>query len=630
LAGVSRERFPGFFLMEGTMSAPLDGCRYLGIEAGGTRTVAILTDTAGGQLGRWELGPANMRLLTPEQLRERFTEAARAAGAVHAVGVGMAGVRDERDQAKIRAILETVWPGLPFAVGHDLDSALAAAGEAGGAEARVIALSGTGSCCYGRSAKGVVAKVGGWGHLIGDKGSGYEIGLRALKACVYHLDRDGIWTELGRRVLRKLLLNEPNDLIAWAQGADKRAIAALAIEVFEAAALRDKIAKDILESAAHSLAKDAISCAKRLARPGQAVRFVLAGSVLTRQPRFAAAVGRLIRRGWPKAKVAPLAREGALGAAAMAREAHAAAGSPGGSAAPEDSKQTAWFYPGLRPLSPTEERNPRSMELDQWRVEEAVGRFIAEDARIIPALEGVKPEIAKLVRWVTAAFKRGGRLIYIGAGTSGRLGVLDASECPPTFRAPPEMVQGIIAGGQTALWSPAEGAEDDPKAGAEAVRFRGVTGLDVVVGIAASGRTPFVWGGLAEARARGAKTALVCMNPLLEIPARHRPGVVIAADVGPELLTGSTRLKSGTATKLILNMVTTLAMVGVGKAISNLMVDLNPSNVKLRDRAARILAQLTGCGPEAARAALEANGWVLKAAWAALTRPGVGVRRRPR
>lgn len=607
------------------MKGATNDFRHLGIEAGGTRTVAILTDGGCACLGRWEFGPANMRLLTPEELRERFAEAAAVAGPVHSVGVGMAGARDERDQTKIREILELVWPGIPFGVGHDLDSALAAAGGEEEGLARVVVLSGTGSCCYGRSAAGETAKVGGWGHLIGDKGSGYELGLRALKASVYYLDRDGVWGELGRRILRKLLLNEPNDLIAWAQRADKRAIAALAIEVFEAAALKDKIAKDILQGAAHSLAKDAVTCARRLARSGEEVRFVFAGSVLTRQPRFAASVAQLIRKAWPKGRVGKLTMEGAFGAALMGRAAHAAAGSPGRSSGADPSRERVWFTPGLRPLSPTEERNPRSMELDRWTVEEAVGRFIAEDARIPAALEAVRPQIVKLVKWVTSAFKRGGRLIYIGAGTSGRLGVLDASECPPTFRAAPEMVQGIIAGGQTALWSPAEGAEDDPKAGAEAVGFRDVGRLDVVVGIAASGRTPFVWGGLAEARSRGAKTALVCMNPRLEIPARQRPGVVIAPDVGPELLTGSTRLKSGTATKLILNMVTTLAMVGNGKVVGNLMVDLNPSNVKLRYRAARIVGELAGCGPEAAQEALVRSGWVVKKALASLGRsPGKG------
>ncbi|MSR43549.1 MAG: N-acetylmuramic acid 6-phosphate etherase, partial [Pedosphaera sp.] len=207
-----------------------------------------------------------------------------------------------------------------------------------------------------------------------------------------------------------------------------------------------------------------------------------------------------------------------------------------------------------------------------------------------------------------------------GAGTSGRLGILDASECPPTFRTPPEWVQGIIAGGQAAIWRAVEGAEDDTAAGGQAVRFRGVGRKDVVVGIAASGRTPFVWGALMEARRRGAFTVLLCFNPDLKVPRAQRPSLVIAPRIGPEVLTGSTRLKAGTATKLALNLFTTLAMVRLGKVSGNLMVDLNASNVKLRDRAVRIVRELTGAADDMVRSALERSGWVVKAALRRLRR----------
>jgi N-acetylmuramic acid 6-phosphate etherase len=179
---------------------------------------------------------------------------------------------------------------------------------------------------------------------------------------------------------------------------------------------------------------------------------------------------------------------------------------------------------------------------------------------------------------------------------------------------PPEQVQGIIAGGQKAIWSSVEGAEDSSVDGAAAIQHRGVSRRDVVLGIAASGRTPFVWGALAAAKARGAQTILLCFNPSLRIPRSGRPGLVIAADVGPEVLTGSTRLKSGTATKIILNTLTTLAMVRLGKVQGNLMVDLNPSNVKLRDRAVRIVQALTGAAAPAARSALEKSKWNVQSA----------------
>ena len=173
------------------------------------------------------------------------------------------------------------------------------------------------------------------------------------------------------------------------------------------------------------------------------------------------------------------------------------------------------------------------------------------------------------------------------------------------------MVQGVIAGGRTALWQAVEGAEDDAVTGASTVRFRGVCRKDVVVGIAASGRTPFVWGALIEARARGAKTILLTFNPYLQIASSQRPDVIIDPDLGPEILTGSTRLKCGTATKLLLNIFTTLAMTRLGKVMSNLMVDMNASNVKLRDRAVRILQELTGCDEWKGRDALKREGWII-------------------
>ena len=235
-------------------------------------------------------------------------------------------------------------------------------------------------------------------------------------------------------------------------------------------------------------------------------------------------------------------------------------------------------------------------------------------AEVGAAIFNERQKIERAIEIISDALGRGGRLFYVGAGTSGRLGVLDASECPPTFRLPPGKVQGIIAGGRTAIWHSVVGAEDDALAGARAVAFRGVRRRDVVVGIAASGRTPFVWGALAAAKKRGAQTILVCFNPHWQIAAAMQPDVVIAPNTGPELLTGSTRLKAGTATKLILNMFTTLAMVRLGKVMGNLMVDVHPTNEKLRQRAIRIVQALTGAEAEAARAALEKADWHVRTA----------------
>jgi N-acetylmuramic acid 6-phosphate etherase len=254
------------------------------------------------------------------------------------------------------------------------------------------------------------------------------------------------------------------------------------------------------------------------------------------------------------------------------------------------------------------------MNLDKLPLDKAITLMLREDAGVPKKLFPERHRIRQVIETVARAFRRGGSLFYVGAGTSGRLGVLDASECPPTFRTSPDLVQGIIAGGQDALWQSVEGAEDDAEAGGRSIDFRGVTRRDVVTGIAASGTTPFVWGALREAKRRGATTVLVCFNPFLKIPRALRPTIIIAPNLGPELLTGSTRLKAGTATKQLLNMFTTLAMVRIGKVRSNLMVDLSPANVKLRDRAVRIVQDLTRADYDAAQRALERSGWVIKRA----------------
>lgn len=270
-------------------------------------------------------------------------------------------------------------------------------------------------------------------------------------------------------------------------------------------------------------------------------------------------------------------------------------------------------------LSPTEQRNPRSLHLDRLPVGDAVELMLSEEARVSRALLKHRREMARAVELAARAFRRGGRLFYVGAGTSGRLGVLDASECPPTFRADPEMVQGIIAGGEAALRHSVEGAEDNRSAGAKEMAKRRVGSKDVVIGIAASGTTPFVWGALSEARRRRAATILLCFNPFLAIPSALRPTLVIAPNLGPEVLTGSTRLKAGTATKLVLNTITTLAMVRIGKVMSNLMVDVVPGNAKLRDRAVRIVQALTSAAKTDAEAALKRSGWIVKRAAARLS-----------
>ncbi|MCA9832388.1 MAG: N-acetylmuramic acid 6-phosphate etherase [Thermomicrobiales bacterium] len=260
----------------------------------------------------------------------------------------------------------------------------------------------------------------------------------------------------------------------------------------------------------------------------------------------------------------------------------------------------------------TEQRNPNSSEIDRLSTLEMLTVINSEDARVAPAVATVIPQIARAVDGIVERIGRGGRLIYIGAGTSGRLGVLDASECPPTYNTPPELVVGIIAGGDHALRHAVEHVEDSPEAGAAALKEIGLTANDTVVGIAASGRTPYVLGAIAYAREVGALTACICSSPgsvlgeAAEIP--------IEVPSGPEVVTGSTRMKSGTAQKLVLNMLSTGAMIRLGKTFGNLMVDVQPTNEKLRVRAVRIVSEATDLTAEEARAALEAAGGDVKAA----------------
>lgn len=250
----------------------------------------------------------------------------------------------------------------------------------------------------------------------------------------------------------------------------------------------------------------------------------------------------------------------------------------------------------------SEERNPRTMDIDLLPTVDVLKKINEEDKTVAFAVEKVIPEIAACVDRITAAFRQGGRLIYMGAGTSGRIGVLDASECPPTFRVPPTMVVGLIAGGYSALLKATEGAEDSQAKGAEALAEIDLSAKDVVVGIAASGRTPYVIGGLNYAKKIGATAVALSCNPQSAIAAVA--DIAISPVVGPEALTGSTRMKSGTAEKLVLNMLTTASMIRIGKTYENLMVDLKASNKKLVARAARIVMQATDCTLEEAQLAL--------------------------
>jgi N-acetylmuramic acid 6-phosphate etherase len=271
--------------------------------------------------------------------------------------------------------------------------------------------------------------------------------------------------------------------------------------------------------------------------------------------------------------------------------------------------------PSDQPFDPrlTEQRNPLSARIDRLSPLEIVELINFEDQKVAPAVYEERQAIARALELAEAALRGGGRLLYVGAGTSGRLGVLDASEMPPTYGTEVGMIVGIIAGGPAALTRSQEGAEDHPADGAKAIDEAGVGASDFVLGIASSGTTPFVHGALARAKERGAKTGfLLCTYPPPDF--HQRFDVVIAPLVGPEVVTGSTRMKAGTATKLVLNTISTGAMIRMGKVFGNLMVDLRATNLKLRDRSERILMELCDLDRDAARQLLARAGGSVKTA----------------
>jgi N-acetylmuramic acid 6-phosphate etherase len=336
-----------------------------------------------------------------------------------------------------------------------------------------------------------------------------------------------------------------------------------------------------------------------------APKVILLGGLFHRDSIYTHAFRRKLKKNLPDARVAAAERTPELGAAWLASE----MGDHATIQALDREDKIDSLAAAL-----TEQRNPRSENLEKLSARELVELFVEEEKFVQDALRGAIVDLAKTVEMVAASLRKGGRLFYVGAGSSGRIGVLDASEIPPTFGASAELVQGIIAGGATALSRSVEGAEDEADNGALAIDERGIKNGDVVIGITASGRTPFVLGALGRAKSLGAKTVLLTCNPAGTAASTPDVDLTIDLATGPEILTGSTRLKAGTATKIALNIISTGAMVALGKVRGNLMIDLQILSTKLRDRAIRLVAEIAGCDYEAARKRLETTDWNLRAA----------------
>jgi N-acetylmuramic acid 6-phosphate etherase len=502
---------------------------------------------------------------------------------------------NEADRQRLRGIAQKIWPSAQLVVGSDRDSGFATAFRDGDG---ISVIAGTGSAVTGRRS-GRVEKAGGWGQLLGDRGGGYNLAVQALRFVLSNYDLDHRIDSLGEDVLRRLCLTRLEELVDWAQNADKMSVAMLAPAVFEAARGGHREMREAVQAGAHILAHFTAAVARRLGFEAPCVK--LQGSLFLRYAEYGSWFGDYLSEFLPAARTELCRESGALGAAWLASHALKI---------PSRAETRESAITELANAA-TEQRNPGSENLDQLLTHELVDLFVREEEHVAQALAAARDSLAGAIELVSTALQNGGRLFYVGAGTSGRLGVLDASEIPPTFGASPELVQGIIAGGATALHSAVEGAEDQRELGALAVAERGVNARDVVCGISASGRTPFVLGALSQARELGARTVLLSCNPAR--PRAEKWDTEIDLATGAEIVTGSTRLKAGTATKVALNIISTCSMIRFGKVRGNLMVDVKVSNAKLRDRAIRVVRAARKCSYEEAHTLLQENDWNVRA-----------------
>ena len=571
------------------------GEKILGVEGGGTKTAWVLVESAGNELrilDQGKLPPSNFRLVSLDRLRTVFSELPKQ---IDRAGIFLAGCGLE-DRPILSRLCAGIWPTTKIITGNDRDSGVAAALGSGEG---IVVNAGSGSSVTGRRGDRI-EKAGGWGHILGDAGGGYFLVIQALRFILREYDLRRGEVQFAAKILRALSLNNFDELVRWAQTADKMEIAMLAPVVFQAAASGDTHVMEIIESGAQVLSEYTEAVASRLQM--LAPKVVLLGGLFHRDSLYTHAFRRRLKKNLPDARVTTAERSPELGAAWLAGEL--------GDQVAFQAKLSQNEIDDLA-AAITEQRNPRSENLEKMSPRELVELFVEEEKFVHEALRGTMADLTRATEIGTESLRNGGRMFYVGAGSSGRIGVLDASEIPPTFGASPDLVQGVIAGGATALHRSVEGAEDEESAGALAMNERGINNRDVVIGITASGRTPFVLGAIGRARSLGAKTILLTCNPAR--PQNTNVDLAINLPVGPELLTGSTRLKAGTATKVALNIISTGAMVALGKVRGNLMIDLHAASAKLRDRAVRVLAGVARCDYQFARNMLEACDWNLRA-----------------
>ncbi len=583
------------------------------MEGGATHTRAGLYAGDGACLAEVEAGPSNpvaygtdTAALTLIELARRLL-AGREVPSLE-VWAGLAGAGTATVQ---NALAERLGPALGaqrVCVTTDLHPVLFAnAGPGGG----VLSVAGTGSAVIGKDHSGRVLRIGGRGTLFGDDGSAYGVAVEALRACAAMVDGLGPDTALLEQLPIAAGLGSFEEFVVWSGTAGKSVVADLARTVAavadgggacgDASPPGDYVARACIEEQARRLAAQAVTAVERL-HLGSGARIFLHGSLLIECERFRSAFRESVDQ-YIEAQFMECSHTGHR----AVYEAFRRAGSVPGWA-------TTWQQNGATLTcdiaAPTEGKVTSTATLDQL---DALGivRFMNRlDAALPGVVAAQEAVLAKAVETAAKAIRSGGRIIYMGAGTSGRLGVLDASECPPTFGVPPERVVGLIAGGERALRESVEGEEDNRDAGVEDLDRLEPCDKDFVVGIAASGSTPYVAAALDRAKHHGCATALVCCNPAPSA----RADIMICLATGPEALSGSTRLRAGTATKMVLNIISTGAVALSGYVYRGLMVEMRPTNAKLRLRAARIVDAVAGTGQAAATELLKTANWSIPTA----------------
>lgn len=578
----------------------------LGIDGGATKTDFVLCRMDGWVERRLLLdssNPNDVGLPACLGVLEEGVLRITAGRTVARAFAGISGAGAGQQAAEIAALLHALLPDALVRCDSDAVSALRLSEGDG-----MTLIAGTGSALFSRVG-GETFRVGGWGYLFDDRGGAYAVGRDAVAAALLAFDGRGEETALAGALSQTLGAPAP-DALGRIYAGGKRLIASFAPLVFDASARGDAVAQGILRHNAEALASLVVCGGRRFGDGPSPVPVTCVGGLFryadTLLPMLAALAGPRFAFRLPDLPPVFGAIREALG-----------------ETAPDAAfvQRFAQTLPTAKPPAPdaaqqripkTERRNPRTRCFDRIDSLSMARLMNDEDRHAVDAVRAVLPDVVRAIDRVADAFRHGGRLLYIGAGTSGRLGVLDASECPPTFSVPADQVIGIIAGGERCLTHAGEYAEDDAAQGARDLAAYEPRACDVLVGLSASGGTPYVAEAMRYAKERGLATIAVTSNAGSAIT--HGADIAICPDTGAEVVTGSTRLKAGTAQKLILNMLTTCSMAKTGKVMENLMINLRPSNEKLRRRVISIVCTLRACGEAEAVRRLEACDWDIRRA----------------